>query len=132
MKGCVGIRPVTFLLRGTFKTGLLFLLNLAWESRIRLPFLIAIGFMVLDMRMQLEINIDMVRQIPRLRDQENGEVEDAEFEDEDEMWETEEEYESEEESNQSNGNESNQKWETEEEYGEEEGNKSNGNELNQR
>lgn len=109
MKGAVDIRPMTFLLRSTFKTGLLFLLNLAWESRIRLPFLIAIGFMVLDMRMQLEINIDMVRQIPRLRDQENGEIEDAEFEDEDDLWETEEEYESEEESSQSNENESNQR-----------------------
>lgn len=106
MKGSVDIRPMTFLLRGTFKTGLLFLLNLAWESRIRLPFLIAVGFMVLDMRMQLEINIDMVRQIPRLRDQENGELEDGEFEDEEDMWETEEEYESEDESGLSNGSES--------------------------
>lgn len=111
MKGDAGIRPMTFLLRGTFKSGLLFLLNLAWESRVRLPFLIAIGFMVLDMRMQLEINIDMVRQIPRLRDQENGEI--GEFEDEDDLWETEEEYESEEEdeeeSSQSSGNQSDQR-----------------------
>uniref|UniRef100_A0A1B6EKC8 Uncharacterized protein n=1 Tax=Cuerna arida TaxID=1464854 RepID=A0A1B6EKC8_9HEMI len=47
--------------RGPFKTGLMFLFHLAWKSRVRLPVLIAIGFMVLDIRMQLEINIDLGR-----------------------------------------------------------------------
>lgn len=48
-------------LRGPFRTGLLFLFHLAWKSRVRLPVLIAIGFMVLDIRMQFEINIDLGR-----------------------------------------------------------------------
>uniref|UniRef100_A0A1B6LQ39 Uncharacterized protein n=1 Tax=Graphocephala atropunctata TaxID=36148 RepID=A0A1B6LQ39_9HEMI len=48
-------------LRGPFRTGLLFLFHLAWKSRVRLPVLIAIGFMVLDIRMHLEINIDLGR-----------------------------------------------------------------------
>lgn len=45
--------------RGPAKSLLLFLFHLAWKSRIRLPVLIAVGFMVLDLRMQLEINIDL-------------------------------------------------------------------------
>lgn len=45
---------------------LLFLLKLAWDCRYRLPLLITVGFMVLDVRMQLDINIQM-RQIPRPR-----------------------------------------------------------------
>lgn len=48
-------------LRGPFRTGLIFLFHLAWKSRVRLPVLIAIGFMVLDIRMQFEINIDLGR-----------------------------------------------------------------------
>ncbi|XP_050294705.1 uncharacterized protein LOC126734909 [Anthonomus grandis grandis] len=43
---------------------LLFLLKLAWDCRFRLPLLITVGFMVLDVRMQLDLNIQM-RQIPR-------------------------------------------------------------------
>jgi len=42
---------------------LLFLLKLAWDCRYRLPLLITVGFMVLDVRMQLDINVQM-RQIP--------------------------------------------------------------------
>lgn len=45
---------------------LLFLLKLAWDCRYRLPLLITVGFMVLDVRMQLDINVQM-RQIPRPR-----------------------------------------------------------------
>lgn len=50
-------------LRGPFS----FLLRLAWESRIRLPVLITVAFMVLDVRMQLEINVNLaVRRIPMI------------------------------------------------------------------
>ncbi|XP_076269539.1 uncharacterized protein LOC143202134 [Rhynchophorus ferrugineus] len=45
---------------------LVFLLKLAWDCRYRLPLLITVGFMVLDVRMQLDIDIQM-RQIPRPR-----------------------------------------------------------------
>lgn len=45
---------------------LVFLLKLAWDCRFRLPLLITVGFMVLDVRMQLDINVQM-RQIPRAR-----------------------------------------------------------------
>lgn len=45
---------------------LIFLLNLAWESRYKLPLLIAIGFMVLDIRMQLEITVES-RRVRRAR-----------------------------------------------------------------
>ncbi|GLV34556.1 uncharacterized protein CBL_09036 [Carabus blaptoides fortunei] len=37
--------------------GLLFLMNLAWESRLRLPLLLTCAFMALNVRMQLEINV---------------------------------------------------------------------------
>ncbi|XP_050511871.1 uncharacterized protein LOC114327505 isoform X2 [Diabrotica virgifera virgifera] len=43
---------------------LLFLLKLAWDCRYRLPLLITVGFMVLDVRMQLDINVQ-TRRIPR-------------------------------------------------------------------
>lgn len=46
-------------LKGPFKSGLIFLFHLAWKSRVRLPVLIAIGFMVLDIRLQVDINIDL-------------------------------------------------------------------------
>ncbi|KAF6202163.1 hypothetical protein GE061_004561 [Apolygus lucorum] len=50
------------------KPGLIFLLRLAWESRIRLPLLIMSGFMAMGLRIQMEINIDRTsRFIPRLR-----------------------------------------------------------------
>lgn len=39
----------------------MFLLKLAWDSRIRLPLLIAVGFLAFDIRMQLEINIQTRR-----------------------------------------------------------------------
>lgn len=35
----------------------MFLMNLAWESRVRLPLLMTVAFMALNIRMQLEINI---------------------------------------------------------------------------
>lgn len=41
------------------KSLLVFLFHLAWKSRIRLPVLIAVGFMILDIRMHLEININL-------------------------------------------------------------------------
>lgn len=38
-----------------------FLLKLAWESRYRIPLIIAISFMAFDIRMMLEINVQMRR-----------------------------------------------------------------------
>ncbi|BES98514.1 Hypothetical protein NTJ_11329 [Nesidiocoris tenuis] len=50
------------------KPGLIFLLRLAWDSRVRLPLLIMSGFMVFGLRIQMEINIDRTsRFLPRLR-----------------------------------------------------------------
>lgn len=50
---------------GPLKKGFFFLIRLAWESRIRIPYLIAVAFMALDIRMQLEITVDRaVRQLP--------------------------------------------------------------------
>ncbi|KAK6624220.1 hypothetical protein RUM44_011079 [Polyplax serrata] len=43
---------------------LIFFLRLAWKSRIRLPYLIMIGFMVLDVRVTLEIIVDVENHIP--------------------------------------------------------------------
>lgn len=57
---------------------LLFLLKLAWHCRLRLPLIIVIGFMILDIRMQLDINVES-RRIPR-----PPEVEDYEEHEEDE------------------------------------------------
>lgn len=37
----------------------MFLLKLAWDCRYRLPLLITVGFMALDIRMQLEIHVHM-------------------------------------------------------------------------
>ncbi|KAJ8959112.1 hypothetical protein NQ318_022369 [Aromia moschata] len=45
---------------------LIFLLKLGWDCRYRLPLLITIGFMLLDVRMQLDINVQ-TRRIPRRR-----------------------------------------------------------------
>ncbi|GFY43694.1 uncharacterized protein TNIN_402641 [Trichonephila inaurata madagascariensis] len=36
-----------------------FFFHLAWESRVRLPVLLTVWFMVLDVRMQLEINVNL-------------------------------------------------------------------------
>ncbi|GFT35012.1 uncharacterized protein NPIL_524011 [Nephila pilipes] len=36
-----------------------FFFQLAWESRVRLPVLLTVWFMVLDVRMQLEINVNL-------------------------------------------------------------------------
>lgn len=38
---------------------LAFLFKLAWASRIRLPLLIAIGFMVTNIHLRLEINVNI-------------------------------------------------------------------------
>ncbi|KAL1130701.1 hypothetical protein AAG570_011942 [Ranatra chinensis] len=63
----------------------MFLLRLAWESRARLPLLIASGFMALGVRIQLEINIDRaVRLMPRLRLEEEDDEEEEEEEEDDE------------------------------------------------
>lgn len=50
---------------------LIFLIKLAWDCRVRLPLLITIGFMILDIRMQLDINVE-TRRIPRPPGEENN------------------------------------------------------------
>jgi hypothetical protein len=71
-------------LGGAFQKGLVFLLNLAWNSRYRLPVLITVGFMVLDVRMQLEINVDIEVRHVHVQDDDDGEEEDEEEDDDDE------------------------------------------------
>ncbi|GLG98673.1 Uncharacterized protein GBIM_05281 [Gryllus bimaculatus] len=56
-----------------FHKGLVFLFRLAWDCRFRLPLLITIGFMVLDVRMQLEINVDVDPRNPRGEEEADGE-----------------------------------------------------------
>uniref|UniRef100_A0A1B6D4B4 Uncharacterized protein n=1 Tax=Clastoptera arizonana TaxID=38151 RepID=A0A1B6D4B4_9HEMI len=87
------------LVKDSAKSALMFLFNLAWESRIRLPFLIAVGFMVLDIRMQLEFNVNIAVQRIRLQNDvnnvivvDNNDSDDDDSDDEDDdSWETEEE-----------------------------------------
>lgn len=53
-------------------------MKLAWDCRVRLPLLVTIGFMLLDVRMQLDINIENTR-IPRppIADVEEEETDDS-------------------------------------------------------
>jgi hypothetical protein len=81
-------------LGGAFQKGLVFLLNLAWKSRFRLPVLITVGFMVLDVRMQLEINLDLEVAHVHNQDEDDGDdVEDDDDNDDDGDEEEEEEEE---------------------------------------
>ncbi|XP_071444366.1 uncharacterized protein [Hetaerina americana] len=70
---------------GPIRSGFLFLLHLAWESRFRLPILLVVGLMVLDVRMQLEIDFDaelmQERRMQLVRNIEDGDDEDDEGED---------------------------------------------------
>lgn len=68
-------------LDGAFQKSLVFLLNLAWKSRFHLPILIAVGFMVLDVRMQLEINVDV--QVRNVHDQDGDDDDDDDEDDND-------------------------------------------------
>jgi hypothetical protein len=69
-------------LGGAFQKGLVFLLNLAWKSRFRLPVLITVGFMVLDVRMQLEIHLDL--EVAHVHNQDEDDYDDEEEEEEEE------------------------------------------------
>jgi hypothetical protein len=75
--------PISSLLGldGAFQKSLVFLLNLAWKSRFHLPILIAVGFMVLDVRMQLEINVDV--QVRNVHDQDGDDDDDDDEDDSD-------------------------------------------------
>ena len=44
---------------GMFHRALMFMLKLGWKSRFRLPVLIAVVFVAMDIRMQLEVDLDM-------------------------------------------------------------------------
>jgi hypothetical protein len=68
-------------LDGAFQKSLVFLLNLAWKSRFHLPVLIAVGFMVLDVRMQLEINVDV--QVRHVHDQDGDDEDDGDDDEDD-------------------------------------------------
>lgn len=48
----------------TFQKALIFLLRLAWKSRVRLPYLIVIAFMVFDIRLSVEVEFNVERQTP--------------------------------------------------------------------
>lgn len=37
----------------------MFLFSLAWRSRLRIPIILTVGFMALDIRMRLEINVNV-------------------------------------------------------------------------
>lgn len=49
------------MMNSTFGKTFLFLTNLAWKSRVTLPVLITAGFMVLNFRWEVEINIHTER-----------------------------------------------------------------------
>lgn len=56
------LRDITSVLLGGSKglpPTLAFLFKLAWASRVRLPLLIAIGFMVTNIHLRLEINVNI-------------------------------------------------------------------------
>ena len=69
-----------------------FLFRLAWESRVRLPILIAAAFMVTNMHMRLEINInfDFEENLDLQVDAEANEEEEDESTEEEEMSDAEE------------------------------------------
>lgn len=69
-------------LGGAFQKGLVFLLKLAWNSRFRLPVLITVGFMVLDVRMQLEINVGIEVRHVHVQDEDEDDEEEEDEEDE--------------------------------------------------
>ncbi|XP_055543877.1 uncharacterized protein LOC129729377 [Wyeomyia smithii] len=46
---------------GTFGKTFIFLTDLAWKSRVTLPVLITVGFMILNFRWEVEINIHAER-----------------------------------------------------------------------
>lgn len=71
-------------LGGAFQKGLVFLLKLAWNSRFRLPVLITVGFMVLDVRMQLEVNVDIEVRHIHIQDDDDGEEGEDDDEEDDE------------------------------------------------
>lgn len=67
-------------------SALLFLIKLAWESRYRIPMIITLGFMALDIRMQLEINVN-VRSVRRQSAHQRVEgFEDVSTEDDSDSW----------------------------------------------
>jgi len=91
-------------LGGAFQKGLVFLLNLAWNSRFRLPVLITVGFMVLDVRMQLEINVDIeVRHVHIQGEDDDDDEEEDDDDDDDDDDEDEDEEEDDDEDGEEDG-----------------------------
>lgn len=49
------------------RSAFIYLMHLAWKSRLHIPFLLTVCFLVFDIRLQLEVNINMTRRrAPRL------------------------------------------------------------------
>ena len=48
-------------MNGPVRSSFLYLMNLAYKSRLHIPFLLTVCFLVLDIRLQLEVNINMHR-----------------------------------------------------------------------
>ena len=83
----------------TMPSSLVFLFKLAWQSKVRLPLLIAVVFMLTDYHLQLEIDVRF-REEPNLHNNNanNNElrlqgaqihiIEEDEFDENDEDWET--------------------------------------------
>jgi hypothetical protein len=78
-------------LDGVFQKSLVFFLNLAWKSRFHVPVLFAVEFMVPDVRMQLEINVDV--QVRNVHDQDEDDEDDDDDDDEDDNDDDEDEVE---------------------------------------
>lgn len=61
--------------------GLMFLLKLAWESRFRLPILLTVLFMALDLRIQVDINIHGLQNVVEVHDIDTSDTEDSQYTD---------------------------------------------------
>lgn len=54
-------------MNGPVRSSFLYLMNLAYKSRLYVPFLLTACFLVLDIRLQLEVHINMTRHRARQR-----------------------------------------------------------------
>lgn len=49
------------MMNGPIRSAFIYLMHLAWKSRLHIPFLLTVCFLVFDIRLQLEVNINMTR-----------------------------------------------------------------------
>lgn len=59
LRSLLGLVGAENCVRRTLPPGIIFLFKLAWQSKVRLPLLIALAFMLSDYHLQLEINVDV-------------------------------------------------------------------------